>query len=201
MAKEYIASKMMVHSRFSDYFRTESKEGKEAIESRVAALIEENRSYCVPISYAHLCNLFCAIAVYEKDIASGMKREDSCRRILEIMKTYLAGRKKMFQIFFKIPGMFAVGRKMIPRMMMKGNGFGWHSEEVDLGKYGMGFDTTECIFATLMNKYGYPELGCTFCLIDDYLYSELPGIRFERKGTVCRGDRCCDFRFHKEMKA
>ena len=72
--------------------------------------------------------------------------------------------------------------------------------ELDLGKDVCAFDTRQCIFATIFKKQGVPELGPCFCRIDEYLYSELPGIKFTRTGTCCRGDECCDFRFERINK-
>ena len=197
MGKNFTAKSMMGDSRFSDYFRTCTPEKVSDIESRVAQLIREEQAFCVPISRPHLCNLFCALAIYQSDLAEGVDAEVSRQKIVNIMETYLIPRKRMFQRVFRIPGIFSVMRKAIPRMMMKGNGYGWDTVEVDLGKNVCAFDTRQCIFATIFRKRGVPELGPCFCRIDDYLYSELPGIRFSRTGTCCRGDACCDFRFEK----
>ena len=197
MGKNFTAKSMMGDSRFSDYFRTCTPEKVSDIESRVAQLIREEQAFCVPISRPHLCNLFCALAIYQSDLAEGVDAEASRQKIVNIMETYLIPRKRMFQRVFRIPGIFSVMRKAIPRMMMKGNGYGWDTVEVDLGKNVCAFDTRQCIFATIFRKRGVAELGPCFCRIDDYLYSELPGIRFSRTGTCCRGDACCDFRFEK----
>ena len=187
----------MADSRFSDYFETCPQEKLSDVEARVEQLIREEQEFCVPISRPHLCNLFCALAIYQSDFAEGIEKEASQQKIVGIMETYLAPRKRMFQRVFRIPGIFPLMRKAIPKMMMKGNGHGWDTVEVDCGKNVCAFDTRQCIFATIFKKRGVPELGPCFCHIDEYLYSELPGIRFTRTGTLCRGDECCDFRFEK----
>ena len=197
MSKKFTAKSMMRDSRFSDYFKTLSDSKMRDIESRVARLIIEEQEYCVPISRPHLCNLFCALAIYQSDLAEGIGSEASQEKIVSTMETYLIPRKRLFQRIFKIPGIFPIMRRLIPKMMMRGNGHGWDSVEVDCGPNVCAFDTRQCIFATIFKKRRVPELGPCFCHIDDYLYSELPGIEFKRTGTCCRGDACCDFRFVK----
>ena len=200
MAKPFTAKSMMKDSRFSDYFKTCDEKKLQDIENRVEQLIRDEQEFCVPISRPHLCNLFSALALYQSDLAEGIDAETSQQKIVEVMETYLIPRKRMFQRMAKMPGMFPLLRKLIPKMMMKGNGHGWDSVELDLGKNVCAFDTRQCIFATIFKKQGVPELGPCFCRIDDYLYSELPSIEFRRTGTVCRGDACCDFRFVKKDK-
>ena len=200
MAKPFTAKSMMKDSRFSDYFKTCDEKKLQDIENRVEQLIRDEQEFCVPISRPHLCNLFSALALYQSDLAEGIDAERSQEKIVSVMETYLIPRKRMFQRMAKMPGMFPLLRKLIPKMMMKGNGHGWDSVELDLGKNICAFDTRQCIFATIFKKQGVPELGPCFCRIDDYLYSELPGIEFRRTGTVCRGDACCDFRFVKKEK-
>jgi len=195
--RPFRAKSMMKDSRFSEYFKTCDEKKLQDIENRVEQLIRDEHEYCVPISRPHLCNLFSALALYQSDLAEGIDAECSQEKIVGIMENYLIPRKKTFQRIAKIPGSFFLLRKLIPKMMMKGNGHGWDSVELDLGTKVCAFDTRQCIFATIFKKQGVPELGPCFCRIDDYLYSELPGIEFKRTGTVCRGDVCCDFRFIK----
>jgi len=197
MRKLFVAHKMMKASRFRHYFERCPQEKRAAVERRIGELIVEDADLCHPISHPHLCNLFAALAIYEYDLAHGVSPEASQREIVATMEQFLVPRLRMFQRMARVPGIFPLLRKLIPKMMMKGNGHGWQSEVLDLGPGVCAFDTTQCIFATLFARHGVPELGPCFCRIDDYLYSTLPGIRFTRTGTLCRGDRCCDFRFEK----
>ncbi|MBQ9471093.1 MAG: hypothetical protein IJU72_09110, partial [Bacteroidales bacterium] len=106
MSKKFTAKSMMRDSRFSDYFKTLSDSKMRDIESRVARLIIEEQEYCVPISRPHLCNLFCALAIYQSDLAEGIGSEASQEKIVSTMETYLIPRKRLFQRIFKIPGIF-----------------------------------------------------------------------------------------------
>lgn len=126
---------------FSKYYKSLSDQELSAIADRIDALIKENAQLCVPISYAHLCNLFSALAIHQLDLGNGMDAQASRARILRIMKDYLIPRKKTFQRLFQIPGAFSLGKRLIPRLMMKGNGHGWHTEPVDCGKNAIGFVT------------------------------------------------------------
>lgn len=195
MAKKFTAESMMKDSRFSAFFKTCDERKRQDVKSRIEQLIREEREFCVPVSRPHLCNLFSALALYRSDLSEGIDPEVSKNRIVEMMEAYLGPRKRMFQRMAAIPGVFPLLRRVIPKLMMKGNGYGWDSIELDLGKDVCAFDTRQCIFATIFKKQGVPELGPCFCHIDDFLYSELPGIEFKRTGTCCRGDACCDFRF------
>ena len=191
---------MMKDSRFRAFFETCDEKKMHDVETRVERLIREEQAFCVPISRPHLCNLFSALALYQSDLEEGIDPAVSRERIVSIMETYLVPRKRMFQRMASLPGIFPLLRKLIPKLMTKGNGYGWDTVELDLGKDVCAFDTRQCIFATIFGKQGVPELGPCFCRIDDYLYNELPGIDFCRTGTCCRGDACCDFRFVRRRK-
>lgn len=77
MSKTFTAKSMMADSRFSDYFATCTPEKIRDVESRVEQLIREEQAFCVPISRPHLCNLFCALAIYQSDLAEGIEAEAS----------------------------------------------------------------------------------------------------------------------------
>ena len=72
-----IPSKMMASSRFQRYFMRCPEAKRAAVERRVGELVEAERDLCHPISYPHLCNLFCALAIYEYDTAHGVSPEEA----------------------------------------------------------------------------------------------------------------------------
>ena len=59
------------------------------------------------------------------------------------------------------------------------------------GEYRM--DVIACPYWTYFTKLGCPELTKIFCENDDRTYGHLPGLAFERTGTLGKGADRCDF--------
>ncbi len=64
------------------------------------------------------------------------------------------------------------------------------------GEYRM--DVTACPYFRYLSELGCPELTRIFCENDERIYGNLPGIRFERTGTLGKGASRCDFLIRKE---
>ena len=194
MKQEYTAESIIRNSRFIDIWEPESEEFKSWTLSRVQELIDENPDYCTKVTFMHMRNLFTAIAIHEWDLAHGMTAEESIARLGRAMEVFMAPSKKKFRLLGK-KAIFKTVGPLIPKLMTSGNGKGFQSVPVKV-KGGFGFDTVECCFNTLMAKYGHLDLGKRFCAIDEYMYGDIPNVRFERTGTCCRGCGKCDFRFY-----
>ncbi len=63
------------------------------------------------------------------------------------------------------------------------------------GEYRM--DILECPYCRYFTALGCPELTKIFCANDDRMYGSLPGLAFERTGTLGRGAERCDFCIRK----
>jgi hypothetical protein len=48
-----------------------------------------------------------------------------------------------------------------------------------------------------MTELGCPELTKIFCENDERVYGNLPGLKFERTGTLGKGAKRCDFYLRK----
>lgn len=59
------------------------------------------------------------------------------------------------------------------------------------GEYRM--DIVECPYHRIFTELGTPELTKIFCINDEYMYGDLPGIEFKRTSTLGKGGDKCDF--------
>ncbi|MBR3494748.1 MAG: L-2-amino-thiazoline-4-carboxylic acid hydrolase [Clostridia bacterium] len=64
------------------------------------------------------------------------------------------------------------------------------------GEYRM--DVLACPYCRYFTELGCPELTRIYCENDERTYGNLPGIAFERTGTLGKGADRCDFRIRKE---
>ena len=58
-------------------------------------------------------------------------------------------------------------------------------------------DILACPYFRYFTELGCPELTRIFCENDDWVYGNLPGIAFERTGTLGKGAQRCDFCIRK----
>lgn len=71
----------------------------------------------------------------------------------------------------------------------------WKSEIISDNENGSEFRIYTCPFRDFCAAYNVPEIATIFCESDDIMYSELhPKIKWERNGTLARGNAYCDFR-------
>ena len=63
------------------------------------------------------------------------------------------------------------------------------------GEYRM--DIVSCPYWRYMTDLGCPELTKIFCDNDERVYGNLPGLKFERTGTLGKGAKRCDFYLRK----
>ena len=67
-------------------------------------------------------------------------------------------------------------------------------EELDTRtEYGSAFRD----FCRYLTELGCPEITKIFCENDERIYGNLPGLKFERKGTLGKGAEKCDFCIRK----
>ncbi len=99
----------------------------------------------------------------------------------------------------KIPGMPGFFVKMWSPLVKKvfgpDNGFKNVFYQNKKGEYRM--DITSCPYFRYSTELGCPEITKIFCENDDRIYGRLPGIRFERTGTLGKGADRCDFYLRK----
>ena len=109
---------------------------------------------------------------------------------------YNVGRKRM-ALLGRFPFFYKLIQKNVRSMMA--NSFpdeGWDIEWVEVSKKQVAFNMHGCFYQSALTDYNAPELTPVFCGLDDLIYDHVsPYLRWERKGTLGRGDSHCDFRF------
>ncbi len=107
--------------------------------------------------------------------------------------------EKKLQKLMKLPGMQSLFIKawdpMTKKIFASGNGFQnvFYPKKKD--EYRM--DVTSCPYCRTFTELGCPELTRIFCENDERIYGRLPGLKFERTGTLGKGAERCDFCIRK----
>ncbi len=71
---------------------------------------------------------------------------------------------------------------------------GWETEWIEDSDQRIAFNIHRCFYLNTLTTYDAPELTRLFCQMDDVVYEALPpSIRWERTGTLGRGNEVCDF--------
>ncbi|MCR5101629.1 MAG: L-2-amino-thiazoline-4-carboxylic acid hydrolase [Butyrivibrio sp.] len=102
--------------------------------------------------------------------------------------------------FMKIPGMKGLFIKMWDPLTKKifGSSCGFQNVFYPNKKGEYRMDVTECPYRRYFTKLGCPELTKVFCDNDERIYGRLPGIKFERTGTLGKGADRCDFYLRRQ---
>ncbi len=99
----------------------------------------------------------------------------------------------------KIPGMpglfIRLWDPMTKRIFGSGNGFKNVFYPKKKSEYRM--DVISCPYNRFFTELGCPELTKIFCENDERVYGNLPGLKFERTGTLGKGAERCDFYLRK----
>ena len=107
--------------------------------------------------------------------------------------------EKKLQSLMKLPGMQSLFIKawdpLTKKIFASGNGFQNVFYPKKKGEYRM--DVTSCPYCRTFTELGCPELTRIFCENDERIYGRLPGLRFERTGTLGKGAERCDFCIRK----
>lgn len=199
--KKYEARAMMRSSLYFSFFKKWDKTTQNQVLRRIKELIEEEKDYCDNGNYLHLSDIFAAIALYEVLQKQGMSEEDTFSELSKELYLAVQRRKKIMQKLLKIKGVWHILKMVLPYSFRYGSGTGWRFtwfREHPKNEYS--FEVNACIYQKIFQKRKVEKLGPMFCKCDIIMYGFLPGIDFQRKGTLCYGDDRCDFRFVKYPK-
>lgn len=109
---------------------------------------------------------------------------------------------RMLAGFMKLPLMrdlfIKVWDPMTRKKFGKDSGFQNRFYPKQKGEYRM--DILACPYCKYFSELGCFELTKIFCDNDERGYGNLPGLRFERSGTLGKGADCCDFYIRKVPK-
>ena len=121
---------------------------------------------------------------------------------LEIIKLVAMENAKVKARYLKaikyLPGSFRLFRIFSPRILKRDfEKAGFKVEWVENSQNRIAFNINKCLYVDLFRKYDCIETCQIYCSIDDFWYEPLaPVISWKRTGTLARGAKCCDFRFH-----
>ncbi len=107
--------------------------------------------------------------------------------------------EKTLQRLMKLPGMRSLFVRIWDPLTKKvfGSNSGFKNTFFPKRKGEYRMDVTACPYFRYLAELGCPELTRIFCENDERIYGNLPGIRFERTGTLGKGASRCDFRIRK----
>lgn len=110
-----------------------------------------------------------------------------------------AGTAKKLEKTMKIPGMRGLFVKLWNPLTKKifGSSSGFKNVFYPKEKGAYRMDVTSCPYFRHLTELGCPELTKIFCENDERVYGNLPGLKFERTGTLGKGAKCCDFYLKK----
>ncbi len=139
---------------------------------------------------------FAAVYLTAKDLIG----QEKAYRILEDAAVQICKPiEKKLQKLMKLPGMRSLFIKawdpMTKKIFGPGNGFQNVFYPKKKGEYRM--DVTACPYCRYFTELGCPELTKIFCENDERIYGRLPGLVFERTGTLGKGAERCDFSMRK----
>ena len=125
--------------------------------------------------------------------------EEAYRIIEEAAVQGCAEIEKKLQRLMKLPGMQSlfvrVWDPLTRKVFGSANGFQNTFYPKKKGEYRM--DVTACPYCRTFTELGCPELTRIFCENDERIYGRLPGLKFERTGTLGKGAERCDFCIRK----
>ena len=102
---------------------------------------------------------------------------------------------KMLSCALHIPGMDYVFLSIFAKMLDSSynEDAGFQSTKYCISKEEVNFDINQCPYCKYLTEIGCPELIHFSCEIDEWIYGNLPGLTFERAGTLGTGADKCDF--------
>ncbi len=126
--------------------------------------------------------------------------EKAARGFIEDAAVKLTGRyAKKLAGLMRVPGMpslfIRIWDPLTRKVFGPNNGFQNRFYPKVKGEYRM--DILACPYCRYFTELGCPELTRIFCENDERMYGNLPGLVFERKGTIGKGANRCDFCIRK----
>ena len=102
---------------------------------------------------------------------------------------------KMLSCALYIPGMDYVFLRIFAKMLESSfnEDAGFRSTKHCISKEKVHFDINQCPYCKYLTEIGCPEIIHFSCEIDEWIYGNLPGLKFERAGTLGTGADKCDF--------
>ncbi|MBO6140453.1 MAG: L-2-amino-thiazoline-4-carboxylic acid hydrolase [Ruminococcus sp.] len=141
--------------------------------------------------------IFPAAAMYLT--AKEFMTEEQAYAVIENAAVKICAKAKPLKTIMKIPFMPSLFIKMWDPMTKKnfGESCGFENRFYPKEKGAYRMDILQCPYKTYFTELGCPELTKIFCENDERVYGALPGLVFERSGTLGKGADRCDFYIRK----
>jgi len=168
------------------------------LQRRYEELYDTRPHYAHPALRKHLeQNILPALALYQV-LQIDMGDQAAALAEVETLLHASAVRSGLRQIIAAVkyvPEPFRLLRPVVRAAMRFGfPAAGWETEWIEDSDQRMAFNIHRCFYLNTLTAYGAPELTRLFCQMDDVVYEALPAsIRWERAGTLGRGNEQCDF--------
>ncbi len=172
------------------------------VQKRYEELYRTRPRYDHPALRMHLeKNILPGVALYQVLLA---EKGDQAAALAEVELLLQAsavesGLRKATANLKYVPEPFRLLRLITPLIMQYGYpASGWETEFVEVSSQRIAFNIHRCFYLNTLTSYGAPELTRLFCQMDDVVYEALPAsIRWERTGTLGRGNEMCDFCYRR----
>ena len=151
-----------------------------------------------PALRKHLAqNILPGLALYQVLLAEGNDRAAALAEVEQLLhaSAVRSGLRKTVAALKFLPEPFRLLRPVVRAAMRFGfPAAGWETDWLEDSDQRIAFNIQRCFYLDTLTTYGAPELTPLFCRMDDVVYEALPAsIRWERTGTLGRGNDRCDF--------
>lgn len=137
------------------------------------------------------------VALYQVLSEDNRDRDAVLEEVAALFEAEYLGLRRVLHAFAQLPPSFNRFR-WITRQVMRVAfpAAGWETEWIEDSPRRIAFNMRRCFYLDVLTHYGVPELTALYCRLDDLIYQALPPyVRFERGGTLGRGDAACDFAY------
>lgn len=141
------------------------------------------------------------LALYQAWRADGLDQDSALAKVDALYEAQYRQNNKGFLLIERmlgtIPGSFGIFKRLVGGVMKSGfPAPGFDVRFIGGDAYHFGFDIHRCFYQDIVTHFGAPELGASFCKVDDITMKVLPEqIQWRRSGTLGMGASHCDFRW------
>jgi len=141
------------------------------------------------------------LALYQVLREDGASEEQALRETEEVFLADLGRTGRVLEVLARLPGFFGAFRRSIRFLLPIAFPYeGWATEWVETSDRCVAYDITGCPYLEVLKANGAAELTPVFCGWDDIAFGHMPGVSWERTGTLGRGQERCDFRWRPAGK-
>jgi len=147
-------------------------------------------------------NILPGLALYQILLEDGVDQNQALATVDHLLDYSRRSERKTLDILARLPIFYQILRFQTPRTLeQKFPVDGWDIEWIENSQQSVAFNMHRCFYLDTLTGYGVPELTLVYCKVDDRTFDGLsPYVRWERSGTLARGDEVCDFRWTRVSK-